>query len=231
MTINAALKELKSHGTAQNRKVYARHGVKREMFGVSFAHLKAMAKKIKVDHDLAVALWNSGNHDARVLATMIADAAAFDAKTLDAWAKAADNYIIADSLSGLVGRSKHAQAKAEKWHMSKDEFVGQIGWNLVNLLAMDAGVCEDAFFEPYMQQIERDIHKHGNRTRHAMNMALCGIGIYREGLRERALAVAGQIGKVEVDHGETGCKTPDAAAYIRKAVATRSKKKSRKSAR
>jgi len=37
------------------------------------------------------------------------------------------------------------------------------------------------------------------------------------------LAAAKRIGKVEVDHGETSCKTPDASTYIRKAVARRSK--------
>ena len=62
------LAKLEALGTAQNRKVYARHGVGEPMFGVSFAHLRKLGKKLRHDHDLARALWASGNHDARVLA-------------------------------------------------------------------------------------------------------------------------------------------------------------------
>jgi 3-methyladenine DNA glycosylase AlkD len=61
----AVLAQLEALGTAQNRKVYARHGVAEPMFGVSFAHLRKLGKKLHPDHDLARALWASGNHDAR----------------------------------------------------------------------------------------------------------------------------------------------------------------------
>ena len=57
-----------------------------------------------------------------------------------------------------------------------------------------------------------------------MNMALVSIGITRPALRNRAIAAARRIGQVEVDHGQTGCKTPDAEAYILKAAARTRKK-------
>ena len=72
MTVNQIFKEMETLGTAQNRKVYKRHGVEREMYGLSFANLKAMAKKVKADSTLLQALWQTGNHDVRILATMIA---------------------------------------------------------------------------------------------------------------------------------------------------------------
>jgi len=62
-------------GTAQNRKVYARHGVGEDMYGVSYSNLGKLRKSIKRHHALAEQLWATGNHDARVLATMIADPA------------------------------------------------------------------------------------------------------------------------------------------------------------
>ena len=73
MTLAQALKKLKAAGTAQNRKVYARHGVRPEMYGVSYANLGKLRKEIRTDHELARGLWESGNHDAAVLATMVAD--------------------------------------------------------------------------------------------------------------------------------------------------------------
>jgi 3-methyladenine DNA glycosylase AlkD len=62
MTFKETMAELKKLGTAQNRKVYERHGAGKKMYGVSYAALTAMKKKIKQDHDLAVKLWNTGNH-------------------------------------------------------------------------------------------------------------------------------------------------------------------------
>ncbi len=74
MTSDEVLSELEAMGTTQNRKIYARHGVQGEMFGVSYGNLKQLKKRIRKDQALAQALWASGNHDARILATMLADA-------------------------------------------------------------------------------------------------------------------------------------------------------------
>jgi 3-methyladenine DNA glycosylase AlkD len=215
--------DLEAAGTAQNRKVYARHGVKAPCFGVSFANLRKLASKIKTDHALAQDLWATGNHDARVLATMIADPAATDAKQIDAWAKDLDNYVLTDAFSGFVGRTRWVHTKAASWAKSKSDHLGQLGWNLVAGMAMFGEDDDDTFFRARLETIESEIHSRKNRTRHAMNMALCAIGIGREGLRDEAIKTAKRIGKVEVDHGQTGCKTPDAVAYIQRAA--RRKKK------
>ena len=73
MNLTETMRALEAAGTAQNRKIYARHGVGGEMFGVSYADLGKLERKIRVDQELAEELWATGNHDARVLATKIAD--------------------------------------------------------------------------------------------------------------------------------------------------------------
>ena len=82
----------------------------------------------------------------------------------------------------------------------------------------EAEALGDDYFEPYLQRIEREIHDAPNRTRHSMNNALIAIGMRGGTMKTKALAVAKRIGKVEVDHGQTNCVTPDAAAYIKKAL-------------
>jgi hypothetical protein len=64
-----------------------------------------------------------------------------------------------------------------------------------------------------------------NRVRDAMNSAVIAIGIRNPKLEKKALAAAKRIGQVEVDHGETSCKTPDATAYIHKTLERRRKKR------
>lgn len=224
MTLKEALAALKEMGTAQNRKVYARHGVSGNQYGVSCANLKALKKKIKTDHALAQQLWATGNHDARVLATMIADPAQADADALEAWAADLDNYVVTDAFSSFVGRTPWARQKMEAWMESDEEWTGQAGWNLVASAALGSDAYPDAYFEPLLRVIEGRIARAENRVRYAMNNALIAIGARSDALEPLAVAAAERIGPVEVDHGETSCKTPAAGPYIRKARAHRRKK-------
>ncbi len=216
MTEAEVLKELEALGTEQNRKVYRRHGVEDDIFGVSYANLGKLKKKIKTDHDLAIRLWASANHDARIFATMIADPSLLDNRVLDSWVKDLGNYVLTDAFANLAGQSPLAQKKMEKWTTSPKEWIGSAGWVLLSTLARNESDLPDSYFEPYLETIEHDIHSSKNRVKHTMNAALIAIGSRNTGLEKKALATAGRIGKIEIDHGDTGCKTPDVAEYIRK---------------
>ena len=82
----------------------------------------------------------------------------------------------------------------------------------------------DSYFVARLDTIESEIHSRKNRVRDAMNNALIAIGIRNPALEQLALAAASRIGKVAVDHGETGCKTPDATEYIQRTLARREQK-------
>jgi 3-methyladenine DNA glycosylase AlkD len=218
------MKELKASGTAQNRKVYRRHGVRGEMFGVSYAALGKLQQKIKVDQTLAEQLWATGNHDARVLATLIADPGKIGVGTLNAWAKDVDNRGLAGALSNVVAEAPSAKGRMERWTASKDEMIACAGWHTLASIARQDNGLPDTYFAKYIKTIESKIHSSKNWVKYAMNNALINIGVRNPALEKKAVAAAKRIGRVEVDHGETGCKTPDAAAYIKKTVAHRKKK-------
>ena len=224
MDCQAVMQELESLGTAQNRKIYQRHGVGDNLFGVSYANQNKLVKSIKRNHGLAQELWATGNHDARVLAAMIADPSQADVPLLDSWVNDLDNYVLTDTFSGFVGKTPLAFDKSEQWTRSETEWAGRAGWHLVAHLALKDPDLPDAYFAAHLATVEREIHIRKNRVRDAMNNALIAIGIRNDALEEQALAAAARIGKVEVDHGETGCKTPDAAPYIRRTVARRQQK-------
>jgi 3-methyladenine DNA glycosylase AlkD len=222
MSATAVLRELEGLGTEQTRKTYRRHGVKGEQYGVLYAPLGKLAKRLKTDHALAGALWASGNHDARILATMIADPAVTTGAELDKWIRDVDNYVLADALAGLASRTPVARKKMEKWTRSTNEWIGRIGWGILARLAMSDTTLTDGDFDRYLEEIERLIHGSRNRVRDAMNMAVIAIGLRGAAFETKAVAAAKRIGKVEVDHGDTGCKTPDAVEYIGKVKAKRS---------
>ena len=108
-TLAEVMAELELAGTAQNRKVYARHGAAEPMFGVSYKELGRIAKPLRTDHALAAGLWDSGNHDARVLALRVADAAAVSKTRARRWLRDVDNYILAEALGGMLAQSPLAR--------------------------------------------------------------------------------------------------------------------------
>lgn len=208
--------ELEHLGTAQNRKVYARHGVSPPLFGVSYAALDVLKKRIKTDHGIAVALWDTGNHDARVLACMIADPTALTTAQCNRWVKDLDNYVLTDALAGLVARSPLAEGRMKLWIRSRQEWTSSAGWGILSGMVLSDGARPDSYYAPYLETIVTTIHEAPNRTRHAMNNALIAIGVRSEGLAKAAITAARAMGTLSVDHGETNCKTPDAVAYIEK---------------
>jgi len=122
-------------------------------------------------------------------------------------------------LSGLVARSPIADRTMRAWMRSTDEYSREMGYGILGVrLKDDPDSVSDADAEEMLQTIENQIHRSANWARYAMNGALIAIGIYKPALRAKAIAAAKRIGRVEVDHGETNCKTPDAAPYIEKAL-------------
>lgn len=227
-TAVAVLKELRSLGTEQNRRRSARHGVNpRSLYGVSLADLRRLQTQYRGEPQLAPALWLSGMHEARLLACMLADPLTLGARTLQAWAKELGNYILADEFAGLAGKSPQAEKLLARWILSKDEWTARCGWRVLADLALNRKDLPDAYFAGFLPQIEAGIHQARNRARDGMNSALIAIGVRSPSLTRAALAAAGRIGKVDVDHGETDCVTPDAAVYIRKTLEYRQRRQAK----
>jgi hypothetical protein len=220
MPLAETMRTLEKAGSAQTRKTYVRHGVTEPMFGVSFATLKALTKRIDVDHELALALWDTGNFDARNLAVKIVDPARMMPADLDRWAREMSPSLMCGGYAAmLAAETSDGAARAAQWLASKDDGMRGAGWTLVGQLAQRDEAMPDAFFEKRLAEIERTIHAAPNAERRGMNQAVISIGCRSPGLRKAALAAAKRIGKVEVDHGDTACKTPEAAEYIGKAWA------------
>jgi 3-methyladenine DNA glycosylase AlkD len=219
LSLKDAMSALERAGTAQARKIYAKHGANEPMFGVSSADLKVLQKKVKVDHELALGLWDTGNYDARALALKIADPLAMSPKDLDRWADDDTARPCHSYVAQLASEGPHGRSRAEAWLASSSETKRRFGWLLTGALASrDEGIPWN-WFASRLATIEKGIHAAANREREAMNQALIAIGGRDEIAKKAALAAAKKIGKVSVDHGDTECKTPDAAAYIEKAWA------------
>jgi hypothetical protein len=232
------MQTLEAQGTAQARKTYARHGIGDKTFGTSFAVIRNLAKQIKTDHALALQLWATGYFEPMVVATMVADPNQLTREQAEAWTQQMFTHAVTDELvSNLLSKTPFAPDLALGWIDSPREQVGRAGWHLVGVLSKGGGCASCSPLRPtrrtpaqaaapagaldypaLLAKIEAGLQAAPNRKREAMNNALISIGIYIPELTEAAKEAARRIGPVEIDHGDTACKTPEAVAYIEKAL-------------
>ena len=115
--------------------------------GVSYAELGKLKKKIKIDHDLALKLWASGNHDARILALMIADPQQADAATLDAWVRELTTTSSPTPSPATPRRRPSPKPKPSSGSTSDGEWIARAGWNILGHLAYVDQSLPDSYFE------------------------------------------------------------------------------------
>jgi len=222
MNAQEILTTLRKLGKPQTAAIYKRHGSGDNVFGVLTSEIARIQKKIKVDHALAMELWKTGNAEARILALQVADPEKLTRGDADGLVKDGPVRFIDFYLSGLLARSPIADQTMRAWMKSTEESPREIGYAILGArLKDDPASVSDADAEKVLATIEKEIHRSPNWARRAMNGALISIGVYKPALRKKAIEAARRIGKVEVDHGETGCKTPDAAPYIEKGAKRR----------
>jgi 3-methyladenine DNA glycosylase AlkD len=217
MTFVEAMAALEQAGSAQTKKTYLRHGAPEPVFGVSFATLGSLVKRIKVDHELAFALWETGNFDARNLAFKVVDPQQMTPADLERWAKATTARMCHGYIAYLAAEGPHGEAIVKIWLDSADEGLRCAGWLLAGALAMLNETMPDTWFGERLKRIEKAIHSAPNEEREAMNRAVISIGCRNDVLRKAAIAAAKKIGAIDIDYGDTSCKTPDAVAHIDKA--------------
>jgi 3-methyladenine DNA glycosylase AlkD len=217
MKLEDILATLAALGKPQTAAIYKRHGSGDNVHGVLTSEVAKLAKKIKVDHALALKLWKTGNAEARILALLIADPAKVSRADADALVEDGPVHFLGCYLASLVARSPVADGTMRAWMKSRDEDFREMGYGILSArLKDDPEAISDADALKILATIGTEIHGSPNRARHAMNGALIAIGVFKPALRGHAIEAARRIGRVEVDHGETGCKTPDAAAAIEK---------------
>ncbi|HXC03456.1 MAG TPA: DNA alkylation repair protein [Bacteroidia bacterium] len=219
MTSKEILSQLKTMGSESTKKVLVKHGAKEPFYGVKVGDLKTIVKKVKVNHTLALELYDSGISDAMYLAGLIADDSKMTKKNLQDWIKKAYWYMLSEyTVPWVAAGSMHGHELAKEWIESKDEKTAAAGWVTYScLLAIkDDKELDMKEIKSLVDRIQKDIHKSPNRVRHTMNNFIISVGGYIAPLSEHAIAAAKKIGTVQVNMGDTACKVPSAPAYIEK---------------
>lgn len=189
------LGELRAMGSEENRAGMARYGINvDDAFGVSVYDLRKVAKGVGTDHALALALWETGNHEARLLACFVDDPAAVTPAQMEAWAADFDSWDVCDqATTSLFDLTAHAWAKAVAWAEREDEWVKRGGFALMAGLAVHDEAAADARYRKLLPLIERAAFDERNFVKKAVNWALRNIGKRNRALHADAVACAERI--------------------------------------
>jgi 3-methyladenine DNA glycosylase AlkD len=174
----------------------SRYGIPAEgAFGVPVAKIRAYAKELGRRHDLAVALWRTGQYESRMLACFVADPGRVTPALMDAWAKSFDSWAICDTACfHLFDRTPYAFAKVKKWSASRQELVKRAAYALLASVALHDRKAPDEHFLAALPLIERAASDERNFVQKGVSWALRGIGKRRGGsLRAPAIELAARL--------------------------------------
>jgi 3-methyladenine DNA glycosylase AlkD len=186
---------LDRRGTARNREGMARYGIRSaKAFGVSMATMQPLVKRLGRNHDLALALWETGWLEARVLAGFLADPAQVSPALMDRWCRDFDNWAVCDSTCiHLFSRTPHAWRKVPIWSRRTDEFVRRAGFALLAALAVHDKRAPDAAFARALALVEAGAGDSRNFVKKAVNWALRQIGKRNRALNTAAIALSRRL--------------------------------------
>lgn len=168
-----------------------------EQLGIAIPFLRQLARAHRRDHDLALALWASGVHEARILATLAEDPRAITRRQLDRWVRDLDNWAVTDAFAFLADRTPFAVEKIQRWSLRREEFVKRAAFSTLAGLAVHRKELPDDVFLELLPLIAREATDERNFVRKAVNWALRQIGKRNARLRRAAVAEAGRIRRLD----------------------------------
>lgn len=192
MKYEEVIKLLKSMENRKNIEGMQRFGIRGgEMLGISVYDIRKIAKKTGKNHDLALKLWSSGIHEARMLACFVGEPDKVTEALMEKWVKDFDSWDICDQCcSNLFDQTPFVEKKIKEWTSRKEEFVKRSGFVLMAAKSVHDKEAGDNEFEGYFPIMKRESTDERNFVKKAVNWALRQIGKRNLALNKKAIKVA-----------------------------------------
>jgi 3-methyladenine DNA glycosylase AlkD len=188
-------------------------------FGIGLTKLRAIAKQVGRDHDLALTLWNERNHDAKIIGLLIDDPKRLTREQVEKQVDGARPGMLSHVLSSCdatLPKSPIAFEIAKGWMASKDPVRRSYGYGLVYELAKNKKDkrLTDEFFLGCVEKIGKTIAKEENRVRVGMGGALMSIGKRNRKLNTTAIKLAKAIGPIHFSGGDKKCEPMNVLKHL-----------------
>jgi 3-methyladenine DNA glycosylase AlkD len=215
-TLKATMKELAELADPRMREANERRG---DDHGVNLTAVRTLAKRLKIQHELALELWASGDTAARLLATLVCRPSVFSDEELDAKVREIRSpKLLGWFVTNVVRTSRHAEHLRKSWK-DEDGLVGCAGWSLTTERVVKKP--EGLDLPALLDQIEQEMKEAPEHKQWAMNHCLAEIGIHHQAHRARAIGIGERLA-VLIDYPTPpGCTSPYAPAWIAEMVRRR----------
>jgi len=168
----------------------------REVYGIPIPFLRNLAKQIGHSHNLALHIWKSGIHEARILASLIDDPIKVTEQQMESWVRDFDSWDLCDQVCGnLFDKTAFAYEKAIQWSYQGLEFVKRAGFTMMATLAIHDKLADDKVFISFLARILDEAEDSRNFVKKAINWALRQIGKRNSNLKQIALETAQEMFK------------------------------------
>jgi 3-methyladenine DNA glycosylase AlkD len=226
MTLKETLKQLQALGNEATRKHNTKYGAGENQFGVKSGDIRILAKKIKTNHELAISLWETGNVDAQLLATLLINPKTLSAEDMDRAVRSVSFVHVADWLNAYVVRQHRDKERLRReWMATDDRWAARAGWDLT---AERVAKNPDGLDVPaLLDRIESEMAAAAPEVQWTMNSTLAGIGIHFPNLRKRAIAIGEKLGIFRGFPVSKGCTSPFAPIWIDAIVSRQGRTKER----
>ncbi len=213
MTVDEILAQLESLGDDARRQHNRKAGAPDNQFGVKLGDLRTIARKLKSNHSLALELWDTGNVEAQLLATLIIKPKSLSAVEVDRLTRSVTCAQVADWLNAyVVAEHPEKESLRQNWMTGRDRWAARAGWNFT---ASRVNQGEDGLDLPaLLDRIENELPKAKPEVQWTMNNTLAAIGIHHPELRERAVAIGANIGLYRDWPVSKGCIPPYVPVWV-----------------
>jgi len=217
MTLNETLAQLEELGNEKMRIQNTRKGAGDKQFGVRLGDIRKLSKKIKTNHELALALWETENIDARLLSTLLIKPEQLSFNELDEMVRSVHFVQVADWLNAYVVKVHPENEKLRKeWMVSKDAMAARAGWNLTSIRV--AKHPDGLNIGELLDELESNMLHAPSLVQWTMNFTLAEIGIHHPGFRDRAMSIGEKLGIYRDYPVSKGCTSPFAPIWITEMV-------------
>jgi 3-methyladenine DNA glycosylase AlkD len=217
MTVTETLTRLEAMGNERVRLQNIKHGALTNQFGVMRGDIRTLANTIKTDHELAKALWETGNIDARFLAILIIAPKRLSITELNNMVRSERFAEVIDWLYAYVIK-EHADKEQLRlqWMIDDDVMAARLGWSLTS--GRVSRSSEGLDLPAILDRIESEMPAAPPEVQWTMNTTLAQIGIHHPAYRERALAIGERLGIYRDYPVSKGCTSPFAPIWINEMV-------------
>lgn len=221
MSVEEALTRLEALGDEARRAHNAKNGAGDNQFGVKLGDIRVVAKEIKTDHELAMALWETGNVDARLLAILLMKPKLLSVDQLDQMVRSVTSTPVADWINSYVVK-KHPDKERlrEQWMTSTDPMALRSGWTLT--AERVAKSPEGLDMGGLLDRIAAEMATAAEPAQWTMNICLAEIGINFPEHRQRALTIGEELGIYRDYPVSKGCTSPFAPIWVNEMVSRQS---------